>query len=42
MEIEIYFVDLSIEKQQEILDSLNIKSPKEMNWDIFPITTITL
>jgi hypothetical protein len=34
------FDDLKEEKQKEILEAFKVKDKKEMNWDIFPITTI--
>ncbi len=37
MIVEIYFEDLTNEKQREILDILGIEGPEEMNWDVFPI-----
>lgn len=42
VEIEIYFDDLSAEKQQEILDAYEIDSPDEMNWDCLPLTSIAI
>ncbi len=35
--VEIYFRDLSEEKQREVLDAAGVKSPKEANWDVFPL-----
>lgn len=40
MEIEIYFRDLSEEKQAELLKAYGVKSPEEMNWDVFPVAVI--
>ncbi len=39
---EIYFNDLSETCQQDLLEKYGIKSPKEMNWDIFPVTVIEI
>ena len=39
MEYEIYFSDLNEETQKELLELMKIKDPKEMNWDVFPITS---
>lgn len=38
-EVEIYFDDLTAEKQKELLTAYSIKSPLEMNWDVLPIFT---
>lgn len=40
MEVEIYFNDLSKEKQKELLEAYGVDDPKEMNWDYFPVATI--
>lgn len=37
---ELYFSDLTEEAQQEILEKAGVKKPEDMNWDVFPITTI--
>lgn len=42
MYIELYFDDLTADKQAELLEAMGIDDPKEMNWDIFPITEIYL
>jgi len=39
---EIYFNDLSETCQQDLLEKYGIKSPKEMNWDVFPVTVIEI
>lgn len=39
---EIYFNDLSEACQQDLLEKYGIKSPKEMNWDVFPVTVIEI
>jgi len=38
--IELFYNDLSREKQQEILKLLKIKSPDDMNWDVFPVAVV--
>jgi hypothetical protein len=40
MKIEIYFDDLSVDKQTELLEAYNIKDQKEMNWDTLPVAII--
>lgn len=40
MKIEIYFDDLSADKQTELLEAYDIKDQKEMNWNTFPISVI--
>lgn len=42
MEFEIYFNDLNEDAQKRILESFGIQNPKEMNWDIFPITSVAV
>ena len=37
MLIEIYFSDLIPATQAELLAAANISSPKEANWDVFPL-----
>ena len=39
--IEIYWQDLTEEKQNEIIERLGI-DPDDHNWDIFPMTTIDI
>ncbi len=39
-EFELYFTDLTEKAQQELLKKAGVKSPEEMNWDVFPITTL--
>ena len=39
---EIYFNDLSETCQQDLLEKYGIKNPKEMNWDVFPVTVIEI
>lgn len=41
-ELPIMFDDLSVEKQQELLEAHNITDKKEMNWDVHPVTIIPL
>lgn len=38
--VEIYFRDLSKEKQKEVLEAYGMKSEEEMNWDVFPIDVL--
>ena len=40
--IEIYFDDLSEEKQKELLEAVQVSSPEDMNWDTFPVACIDL
>lgn len=40
-EIEIYFDNLSKEKQQEVLDAYGLESPEE-SWDDTPIAIICI
>lgn len=40
--IEIYFNDLSEEKQKELLKAVGVDTPEEMNWDAFPVACIDL
>lgn len=40
--IEIYFKDLKKEKQEEVMKAYKIKSAKEMNWDLIPLTTLEI
>lgn len=40
-ELELYYDDLTPEAQARLLDTVGIKSPTEMNWDVFPITVIS-
>jgi hypothetical protein len=37
---ELYFSDLNEKAQQEILEKAGVEKPEDMNWDVFPITTI--
>lgn len=43
-EVEIYFSDLTAEKQKELLEAAGISDPKEANWDmdIVPIAIVNL
>lgn len=38
----IYFDDLKEEAQDELLEFAGVSDAGEMNWEIFPITTIEL
>ena len=40
MEFEIYFDNLNLATQAELLKAYNIKNPEEMNWDVVPIAII--
>ena len=39
-EIEVWFEDLTKTKQQELLDGFGVKTPQEMNWDVYPLFTM--
>ena len=41
-EIDIYFSDLTEEKRKELLEKAKISGPEEANWDLLPLTTITI
>ena len=36
----IYFRDLNKETQEALLELYDVSRPEEMNWDVFPITTL--
>jgi len=36
----IYFDDLKKECQDKLLKFYKVKDPKDMNWDVIPITTL--
>jgi hypothetical protein len=38
--IEIYFSDLTPDKQKEVLEIIGEDNEKEMNWDIIPMAVI--
>lgn len=38
--VEIYFDDLSEEKQEELLEAVGVETPEEMNWDICQVATV--
>lgn len=40
MEFELYFSDLSEDAQKRLLEAEGVSDPKELNWDVFPITSI--
>lgn len=40
--MEIYFTDLTEDAQQELLELAGVSSPKEMNWDVLPVTVIEM
>ena len=39
-EYEIYFSDLTPEAQADLLEFVGISSPKELNWDVYPIAML--
>ena len=39
-QFELYFSDLTEQAQEELCKKAGIEDPDEMNWDVFPITTI--
>ena len=39
-EYEIYFSDLTPEAQADLLEFVGIASPKELNWDVYPIAML--
>lgn len=39
-EFDLMFSDLSEEAQQRLLDFYGVQSAADMNWDVFPITTL--
>ena len=41
-EFEIYFTDLTPDAQKRILEFEGVKDYKDLNWNTFPITIITL
>ena len=38
--IDIYFGDLNMFVQKELLNAAGVNNPNEMNWDVLPITTL--
>jgi len=40
--IDVFFADLSEEKQKEILEAFKIEKPEDMNWDVFPLAIINV
>jgi len=38
--MDLMFSDLKEDAQKRILELFNIKDPREMNWDVVPITVI--
>lgn len=38
--VEIFFDDLSKEKQQELLEAAGAKDRDDMNWGVFPVTVV--
>jgi hypothetical protein len=41
MDEYVFFSDLSEKLQTILLNYVGVSSPEEMNWDIFPITSIS-
>lgn len=39
-EFEIFFQDLRPEIQKELLEFFKKRSPEELNWDVFPVTSV--
>jgi len=40
MDLDIMFDDLTEECQKRVLKHFGVSSPEEMNWDVFPFTSI--
>jgi hypothetical protein len=40
IEFPIMFEDLSPKAQEDLLAFQGVKSPSELNWDVFPVATI--
>ena len=40
MPVEIYFKDLTREKQREVMEFYNVRNLNETNWDVFPLFVI--
>lgn len=38
--VDIFFSDLSEEKQAELLEEFRIRDPKELKWDLFPLVML--
>lgn len=38
MIFSLFYSDLTTDAQKEILEKARIKNPKELNWDVYPIT----
>jgi hypothetical protein len=38
--MEIMFTDLTEDAQKRLLEASGIKDPKDMNWDVFPVTYV--
>ena len=39
---ELWFTDLTERAQREILELANVTDTREMNWDVLPMTGITI
>lgn len=42
IEILVYFHDLAPHLQEQLLEAFGVTAPQEMNWDVFPVTEITV
>ena len=38
--VEIFYQDLSLEKQAQLLDLFGLANPSQMNWDVIPLFTM--
>lgn len=38
--VEIYYKNLNKETQEDLLKLFEVKTPEQMNWDIFPLEVI--
>ena len=38
--VEIYFDDLTLTKQEELLTAYGISHPDDANWETFPVATL--
>ena len=38
--VPIYYRDLNVATQKALLELYNVKTPEELNWDTFPVTTL--
>jgi len=40
VQVEIFFDDLSEDKQRELLEAANAKDRDDMNWGVFPVAVV--